>query len=203
MSRLIINIMKLNQIISFFLALIITFSTLSYAYAFSNCQVKYDSDKRSIPALRGMCNVCHLSPNGAGPQNEFGAAFKSAGFKITDELVAKFPDFFQKQAPSNNPSPSTTPPPAATSSSGETLKPIIKRINPNKVKANVQTMISIMGKNFVNGAKTFVDSNEVITTFKSNVLLIANFILSTVGTHDVKVQNPDGQESNTVKVRVK
>ncbi len=190
MYVLIINIMRLNQIIQVFLSLIIAFSPLSYAYAFSNCQVKYDSDKRALPALRGMCNVCHLSPNGAGPQNEFGKAFPAAGFKITDNLVTKFPDFFQK-------------PPASTSSGGQILKPIIKRVTPSKVKTNVQTMISIMGKNFVNGAKTFVDSNEVITTFKSNVLLIADFILNTVGIHDVKIQNPDGQESNTVKVKAR
>ena len=189
--------MKLNQITPFFLALIIAFSPLNCVHAFSNCQVKYDSDKRSLPALRGMCNVCHLSPNGAGPQNEFGAAFKNAGFKITDDLVAKFPSFFQKQTSDNN------PPPASTSSGGQEPKPVIKRINPNKVKANVQTMISIMGKNFVNGAKTFVDSNEVITTFKSNILLFADFILNAVGRYDVKVQNPDEQESNTVNIMAK
>ncbi len=188
--------MKLKQIIfTFFLLFLI--SGLNNAQAFSNCQVKYDSDKRALPAFKGMCNVCHLSANGAGPQNEFGAAFKNACFKITDELVAKFPDFFQKQTSDNNPSA------GSTSSSGESPKPVIKRIKPNKVKANVQTMISIMGKNFVNGAKTFVDNSEVITTFKSNVLLIADFILNTVGAHDLKVQNPDEQESNTVKIKSK
>ena len=190
--------MKLKQIIQVFLTLIITFVHLSSAYAFSNCQVKYDSDKRSLPALRGMCNICHLSANGGGPQNEFGTAFKNAGFKITDELVAKFPDLFQKQTSDNN-----NPPSGIASSGGEIPKPVIKRIKPKKVKTNIQTMISIMGKNFVNGAKTFVDNNEAITTFKSSVLLFADFILNTVGVHDVKVQNPDGQESNVVKVNAK
>ena len=186
--------MKLKQIILVFLVLVIVFSPLSYAYAFSNCQVKYDSDKRSLPTLRGMCNICHLNANGSGPQNEFGTAFKNAGFKITDEIVAKFPDLFQKQTPDNNP-------PSGSTSSGELPKPVIKRIKPKKVKTNVQTMISILGKNFIDGAKTFVDNNEVITTFKSNVLLIADFILNTVGKHEVKVENPDGQESNTVKIK--
>jgi len=179
---------KLKQIILVFLLLLTIFGPLSYAYAHPNCQLKYDSDKRALPAFKGMCNICHLNPNGGGPQNEFGAAFKNTGFKITDELVAKFPDFFQKQT---------------SSSGGKAPSPVIKRIKPNKVKANVQTMISIMGKNFVNGAKTFVDSNEVITTFKSNVLLFADFILNSVGAHEVKVQNPDEQESNTVKVKAR
>src|SRR5438477_470995 len=138
--------MKLKQIILISCQVLLACSVHS-AYAFSNCQVKYDSDKRSIPALRGMCNVCHLSENGSGPQNEFGRAFASAGFKITDELVAKFPNFFQKQISDNT----------------VTEKPFIKRIKPNKIKTNVQTMISIMGQNFVSGAKTFVDNNEVIT----------------------------------------
>ena len=181
--------MKLKQIILIFLTVIITFIPLSYAYAFSNCQFKYDNDKRALPALKGMCNICHLNANGSGPENEFGAAFKNAGFKITDDLVAKFPNLFQKQT--------------SDSSSGQAPKPVIKRIKPKKVKINVQTMISIMGKNFVDGAKTFVDNNEVITTFKSNVLLIVDFILNTAGNHDVKVQNPDEQESNVVKVKGK
>ena len=187
--------MRSKQIILVFLLLLIIFSPLSNAYAFSNCQVKYDSDKRSLPALRGMCNVCHLSTNGGGPQNEFGTAFKNAGFKITDELVAQFPNLFQKPQDNNSSS-------GITSSSGAP-KPVIKRINPNKVKTNVQTMISIMGKNFVSGTKAFIDNNEAVTTFKSNVLLFADFILNTTGMHNVKVQNPDEQESNTVKLKAK
>ena len=181
--------MKLKQIILIFLTVIITFVPLSYAYAFSNCQFKYDNDKRALPALKGMCNICHLNANGSGPENEFGTAFKNAGFKITDDLVAQFPNLFQKQA--------------LDSSSGQAPKPVIKRIKPKKVKINVQSMISIMGKNFVDGAKTFVDNSEVITTFKSNALLIVDFILNTIGNHEVKVQNPDEQESNVVTIMTK
>ncbi len=182
--------MKLKQII-LLLSLLFIFSHNS-AVAFQNCQFKYDNDKRSLPTLRGMCNICHLNTNGSGPENEFGAAFKTAGFNITDDLVAKFPNLFQKPTSNNS------------SSSGDIVqKPIIKRIKPNKVKTNVQTMISIMGKNFVDGAKTFIDDNEVITTFKSNAKLIADFILTTVGPHSVKVQNPDEQESNVVKVKAR
>ena len=153
-------------------------------FAFSNCQTKYDGDKRSLPEFRGMCNLCHLSPSGGGPQNEFGRAFANAGFKITDELVAGFPQFFQKPKP-------------------EITAPIIRKIKPKKVKINVQSTISIMGKNFVQDTKAFIDNNEVLTTFKTNMLLFANFVLSTAGIHKLKVKNPDEQESNIVKINVK
>ena len=160
-------------------------SSTNNVFAFQNCQIKYDSDKRSLPELRGMCNVCHLSPSGSGPQNEFGAAFKNAGFKITDEIVSKFPNLFQKPAAPGMPAPQ------------------IRKIKPSNVKVNVQSMVSIMGRNFVEGTKAFIDNNQVLTTFKSNMLLIIDFVLDTLGLHDLKVENPDGQESNTVKVKSK
>ena len=158
-------------------------------FAFQNCQIKYDSDKRSLPELRGMCNVCHLSPSGSGPQNEFGRAFANAGFKITDEIVSKFPNLFQK--PQSNESPTLS------------LAPQIRKIKPSNVKVNVQSMVSIMGRNFVEGAKAFIDENEVITAFKSSMLLIIDFVLDALGLHDLKVENPDKHESNTVKIKAK
>ena len=170
------------------LIVLITLALLSInnAFAFVNCQSKYDNHSRSLPSLRGKCNVCHISPNGAGPQNEFGQAFKATGFIITDELVAKFPDLFQK-------STETAPTPPIT--------PQIKRIKPNKFKINVQSMATIMGRNFIDGAKTFIDGSEVVTAFKSNVKLVIDFVLNAVGVHQVKVQNPDGQESNEKNIR--
>lgn len=181
--------MFIKQLVFVLLSLLLSATSV---LAFSNCQVKYDSDKRSIPSLRGMCNVCHLSPSGSGPQNEFGRAFANAGFKITDKLVTDFPQFFQK------PQEAATPTPSPTVSSP--VKPVIKRIKPKSVKINVQSMISVMGQNFVSGAKAFIDNNEVITTFKTNMLLVIDFVLNTIGLHDLKVQNPDGEESNTVKI---
>ena len=161
------------------------------AFAFQNCQFKYDNDKRSLPSLRGMCNVCHISPNGGGPVNEFGDAYAKAGFMITDELVSKFQNLFGQST--STPSPSET----------QTLLPFIRKIKPNVLKVNVQSMISIMGKNFAEGVKAFIDEHEVVTTFKSNMLLIIDFVLDTLGLHNLKVENPDGQESNTVKVKAK
>ena len=155
------------------------------AFAFSNCQSKYDSDKRSLQSLRGNCSICHLNnPSGGGPRTEFGNAFAEAGFKITDALVAQFPNLFQK-------------------SQDASTEPVIRRVKPKSVKTNVQTMLSVMGQNFVTGSKAFIDNNEVLTTFKSNMLLIIDFVLDTVGLHNLKVENPDGQKSNTVKVKAK
>lgn len=162
---------------------IIFLLTITRANAFSNCQFKYDSDKRSLPELHGMCNVCHISPNGAGPQNEFGRAFKEEGFKITDELVKRFPELFKQ--PEDNSIPK------------------INRIKPSKVKINSETVLKIQGKHFIEGAKAFIDNNEVLAIFKSNVLLTINFIFDTVGFHEIKIQNPDGEESNIAKVKVK
>ena len=177
--------MLVRQLILVFFSILLS---INHVLAFSNCQIKYDSDKRSLPSKRGDCSLCHLNnPNGGGPRTEFGNAFANAGFKITDDLVVKFPNLFQKlQA-----EPTLTP------------KPFIKRIKPPSIKVNVQSMISIMGKNFAEGVKAFIDENEVVTTFKSNMLLVIDFILNTIGTHDLKVQNPDGQESNTKNIKSK
>ena len=184
--------MKLKKSL-LFISIFLLFSTTLSAKAFSNCQLKYDSDKRALPEFKGMCNVCHISPNGAGPQNEFGRAFANAGFKITDELVNKFPEFFQKSQTNSSSSGSLETP----------LQPSIKRIKPKTLKTNVQTMITIFGQNFAAGTKAFVDNNETITTFKSKAKLIADIVLNTTGMHSIKVQNPDGQDSNTVNVMAK
>ena len=180
----------------FILGLIILFSG-NTAFAFINCQSKYDGDKRSLASLRGSCGVCHINPNGSGPQNAFGTAFKQAGFKITDELVAQFPNLFKK--------PDITPPSSDQTSSGAVAvsSPVIKRIKPKSFKINLQTMASIMGQNFVDGSKAFIDNNEVLTTFKSKVLLLIDFVLKNSGVHEVKVKNPDEQDSNVVKIMAK
>lgn len=185
--------MKYKQII---LVLLVYLLTIDKSYAFVNCQNKYDSDSRSLPSLRGNCGVCHINSGGGGPRTQFGNAFQAAGFMITNELVEKFPNLFKKP---------TEPTPADNGSSGSPVldSPLIKRLKPNSVKANKETMIAIKGTNFIDGVKAFVDNNEVAATFKSNVLLIINFVFDTVGIHEVKVQNPDGTESNTVNIKVK
>lgn len=190
--------MKLKEIIFVFLVQILLIQS---AFAFPNCQAKYDSDKRSLPSKHGQCSVCHINPSGGGPTNEFGKAFASAGFMITDALVASFPNLFQKTNEDQNPSGSAGV--SSSSGSAQLPAPFIKRIKPNKFKVNMQSMAQIMGQNFVNGTKALIDNNEVMTTFKSKAMLVIDFVLSSVGSHDLKVKNPDGQESSPVKIKVK
>ncbi|GEM_PF-2494800 len=191
--------MRFKSIILVFLVSILC---ISNAFAFINCQPKYDNDKRALPSLKGSCGVCHINPTGSGPQNAFGTAFKQAGFKITDELVAQFPNLFKK--PDVQPTP---PLPSGQTSSGgivtATSPPVIKRIKPKAVKANLQAMASIIGQNFVSDSKALIDNNEVLTTFKSKVLLLIDFVLNSTSVHEVKVKNPDEQESNVVKLMAK
>lgn len=193
--------MKLKNIIA---VVLINLIFINNAFAFSNCQFKYDNDKRSLPSLRGKCSVCHISPNGAGPQNEFGRAFGANGFKITDDLVKRFPNFFQKSNEESQPTPTAENPALGGSPPLSTLQapPTIKRIKPNKIKANIQSMISILGQNFVNGSKAIIDGNETLTIFKSNVLVIIDIVLNKIGMHEIKVKNPDNKESNSVKLNV-
>jgi len=66
-SQLLIK-MKMKKL---FVACLISILMINNAFAFINCQPKYDNDKRSLPALRGSCGVCHINPNGSGPQNAF------------------------------------------------------------------------------------------------------------------------------------
>lgn len=188
-----------------FLITLVFLLTINNVFAFSNCQLKYDNDKRALTSLKGKCSVCHINPSGAGPVNAFGKAFADVGFKITDELVAKFPDFFQKPKEESKPTPTpfATPSPATSEVQPNILSPSIKRIKPKNLKTGIQSMVTIIGKNFVTESKAFVDNNEVLTTFKSNLRLLIDFVLDTVGLYEVKVKNPDGQESNAVKVRAK
>ncbi|MEO6725339.1 MAG: DUF5777 family beta-barrel protein [Blastocatellia bacterium] len=53
----------------------------------------YAADPLSKPELR-KCSLCHTTPAGGGPRNEFGKAFAAAGLEITAELRKKFPENF-------------------------------------------------------------------------------------------------------------
>jgi len=55
---------------------------------------RYNNDPYAKAELRGKCTVCHIG-HGGGERNDFGEAFADAGFRITPELRAKFPDLFE------------------------------------------------------------------------------------------------------------
>ncbi len=67
--------------------------------AFPDYLKTYANDPQSKPERRASCAVCHVNPQGGGPRNSFGTAFKSAGLRITPELRANFPDLFQTATP--------------------------------------------------------------------------------------------------------
>lgn len=199
----------------FFLVFLLIQLSTNSVFAFSNCQIKYDSHPKSLPQLRGMCNVCHISPSGSGPQNEFGTAFKNAGFMITDEIVKKFPNLFQEEkdkgteAPpdvtppvSEKPEPTSDVTPSVTGEDIEKPEPFIRKVVPKRVRVNIESTLRIKGANFLEGVKAVIDNSEVIADFKSDMLLFVNFVFDSLGLHDLKVQNPDGQESNTAKIKV-
>jgi hypothetical protein len=54
---------------------------------------RYRANPFARPELK-TCAVCHESPQGGGPRNEFGSAFSRAGRQFTAELRAQFPDRF-------------------------------------------------------------------------------------------------------------
>jgi hypothetical protein len=73
------------------------FSGLFTARAYPNYLRVFAADPLSRPELRAQCATCHVNPEGGGDRNDFGKAFAAAGFKITPELRAQFPDRFIAQ----------------------------------------------------------------------------------------------------------
>lgn len=59
----------------------------------------YAADPFAKAEFKRSCATCHESAEGGGPRNPFGKAFEAAGFKITPELRAKFPDRFLQPEP--------------------------------------------------------------------------------------------------------
>ncbi|OGI18357.1 MAG: hypothetical protein A3B68_04810 [Candidatus Melainabacteria bacterium RIFCSPHIGHO2_02_FULL_34_12] len=190
--------MKINQFLLSILPVSLLFLfAVTESKAFVNCQPKYDNDKRSLSSLKGKCSVCHVDASGNGPQNEFGRGFKAAGFMITDDLVAKFPQLFKQ--PDETPSTSS----GSVNQDIDIGSPSIKRVKPSKVRINLQSMATVIGNNFAEGSKAFIDNIEVLTTFKSKFKLIIEFILNSTGQHELKVKNSDGKESNSVNIKGK
>ena len=57
---------------------------------------RYNNDPYSKPELQGKCTVCHIGKGGA-ERNDFGEAFEDAGYRITPQLRARFPELFKQE----------------------------------------------------------------------------------------------------------
>lgn len=184
------------------LVIVITFSvTSTLAYAFVNCQSKYANHPLALPNRKNDCSICHISPNGAGPQNAFGKAFQQAGFKITDDLIAKFPELFLQEAPKTE--ETDTKEEESVTEAGSAPAPKIKRIKPIKVTINNPITVKVIGNNFVQGSKIFLNDEEISTTFLSDMILQFELTLTNSGKHTIKVINPDNKESNVKNIKGK
>ena len=62
--------------------------------AFPDYLKVYNADAFAKAEMKGKCSVCHVSPTGGGPRNEFGIAFAAADYKITAALRRQFPAHF-------------------------------------------------------------------------------------------------------------
>ncbi len=67
--------------------------------------MRFAADPFSRPERRATCDTCHVSPAGGGPRNPFGRAFAAAGFRVTPELRAKWPDRFLQVITTQEPAP--------------------------------------------------------------------------------------------------
>ena len=83
-------ILKLTALIPFLLVLGIS---VQEGFARPEYFARYRAYPFARPDLK-TCGVCHESPKGGGPRNEFGQAFSRAGRQFTAELRAEFPDRF-------------------------------------------------------------------------------------------------------------
>lgn len=76
--------------------------------------------------------------------------------------------------------------------------PIIKKINPEYGSKLGGTILTIEGTGFLPGAKVFIGKRPATTEYKSSTKLEAVTPPNSLGTFDVSVVNPDGQETLVV-----
>lgn len=154
------------------------------AYSFPQYLDIFNKDPFSKQEKRNMCSVCHISPNGGGPENDFGKAFDANGKKITNDLRQKFPELFDLM---------------------QSLAPKILRVKPPVITLGQETTIMIVGKNFAGDSTVKIDGSSeniqpiFVNPKKINVLITFNEI----GKHTVQVINVTEQASNIFKIKVK
>ena len=148
----------------------------------------FNKDKFARPEKKNSCGVCHNSPSGGGPVNDFGQAFDANGFKITNNLRQKFPELFDLM---------------------KALEPKIIRIKPSIITASQETKLLILGSNFASDSTVKIDGKEAkdfsgsTVTFVSSKRIDLTITFTDVGIHTIQVINVTGQASKTFRIRVK
>lgn len=144
----------------------------------------FNKDKFARPEMKNMCSVCHVNPSGGGPVNNFGMAFDTNGFRITDDLRQKFPELFNLV---------------------QSLVPKITRVKPTTIAVGQEVKIMIVGNNFANDSTVKIDgsSENIQATFVNPKNIDVTITFSNIGVHTVQVINITGQASNIFKVKTK
>ena len=55
---------------------------------------QYQEHPRAL--VKADCSICHYDPNGGGLLQQFGLDFANAEYKITQEMLKKYPQKFSK-----------------------------------------------------------------------------------------------------------
>lgn len=158
------------------------------AYSLPTFMEIFNKDPFAKKSKKNNCGVCHVSPSGGGPRNEFGQAFDKNGHKIDQGLREQFPKLFDLF---------------------QSITPRIKRVKPRKIKVGVETTLKIKGKNFAEDSTILVDGQDIaeiegaVFTFINQKKATLTITFSEPGKHTIQIQNTTGQSSNLFKVKVK
>ena len=165
------------------LIVVLFLSPLS-SYAFPQFVDIFNNDPFARPDKKNKCSVCHISPNGGGPRNDFGKAFDESGHKITNDIRQQFPELFDLL---------------------KALEPKITRVKPSLLFVNKQIKIMILGQNFASDSIVKIDgaSENIQSVFVNSKRIDLTITISNAGVHTVQVENATGQISNSFKVKVK
>ena len=172
--------MKSKIFIFFFILLLFPLK----AYSFPQYLDIFDKDPFARPEMKNMCSVCHVSPNGGGPLNNFGKAFETNGKKITNNIRQKFPELFNLM---------------------QSLAPKIIRVKPAVLAVGQEVKIMIIGNNFANDSVVKIDGNSenIQSAFVNPKKINVDITFNESGVHTVQVVNVTEQASNTFKVKVR
>ena len=178
------SIMK-NKI--FLLAVIfILFPLASWSYP-HDMEI-FNSDKFARPEMKNMCSVCHVSPSGGGPLNNFGKTFEANNEIITNDIRKKFPELFDLLK--------------ATS-------PRITRVKPSVFIVGKETKVTILGLNFSSSDFLHIDNvslestPQIEHTAVNSKKIELTITFDKPGKHTFHIVNALGQVSNVLKVVAK